>query len=318
MGAKDIVTKDYTKESVVFADAFNQYIYKGEQVIKPENLRPLDTNLTGISYGAEGAGVPVQRFRDVLKSVTAMEDDHRVYLLLAIEAQSEVHHAMPVRNMVYDALQYAGQVEETARAHRKARKAGEPEELEKKPDASEYLSGFYREDRLIPVITLVLYFAPGEWDGPMSLHEMLAVQDPEILSFVSDYKLNLIAPGQMSDTEINQFSTSLLEVMLFIKYSEDKAKLHEMVQKDDRFKNMDRKAASVISTVTGVEIEMNEEEEKVDMCQALREMMEESAQEERVAAAKRMLVKGKFSYEEIAELSALSVEEVQVLAVSNV
>ena len=67
MGAKDIVTKDYTKESVVFADAFNQYIYKGEQVIKPENLRPLDTNLTGIPYGADGAGVSVQWFRDVLK-----------------------------------------------------------------------------------------------------------------------------------------------------------------------------------------------------------------------------------------------------------
>ena len=65
MGAKDIVTKDYTKESVVFADAFNQYIYKGEQVIKPENLRPLDTNLTGIPHGAEGAGVSVQWFRDV-------------------------------------------------------------------------------------------------------------------------------------------------------------------------------------------------------------------------------------------------------------
>ena len=110
MGAKDIVTKDYTKESVVFADAFNQYIYKGEQVIKAENLRPLDTNLTGIPHGAEGAGFPVQRYRDALKSVTAMEDDHRVYLLLAIEAQSEVHQAMPVRNMVYDALQYAAQV----------------------------------------------------------------------------------------------------------------------------------------------------------------------------------------------------------------
>ena len=110
MGAKDIVTKDYTKESVVFADAFNQYIYKGEQVIKAENLRPLDTNLTGVPHGAEGAGFPVQRYRDALKSVTAMEDDHRVYLLLAIEAQSEVHHAMPVRNMVYDALQYVAQV----------------------------------------------------------------------------------------------------------------------------------------------------------------------------------------------------------------
>ena len=302
-----------------------KYIYKGEQVIKAENLRPLDTNLTGIPHGAEGAGVPVQKYRDALKSVTAMEDEHRVYLLLAIEAQSEVHHAMPVRNMVYDALQYAAQVEETARAHRKAREAG----LEKKPDASEYLLGFYREDRLIPVITLVLYFSPGEWDGPMSLHEMLAVQDPEILSFVSDYKLNLIAPGQMSDAEIDQFNTSLREVMLFIKYSEDRAKLNEMVEKDDRFKNVDRKAATVISTVTGVEIEMNEEEEKVDMCQALREMMEDATnegiqqgmqqgmQDERIAMAKRMLAKRNFSYEEIAELSVLSVEEVQALAIGN-
>lgn len=318
MGAKDIVTKDYTKESVVFADAFNQYIYKGEQVIKAENLRPLDTNLTGIPHGAEGAGIPVQRYRDALKSVTAMEDDNAVYLLLGIESQSEVHQAMPVKNMVYDALQYASQVEEIARSHRSARKDKVPEELEKKPDASEYLSGFYREDRLIPVITLVVYFGAGEWDGPMSIREMLSVQNPEILSYVSDYKLNLIAPGQMSDTEIDQFSTSLREVMLFIKYSEDRAKLNEMVEKDDRFKNMDRKAATVISTVTGIEIENEIKEDKVNMCQALREMMEdankEGMQNARVAMAKRMLEKGSFSINFIAQMTGLSVDEVQVLA----
>lgn len=54
MGVKDIVAKDYTKENVVFADAFNQYIYKWEQVINPENLRPLYTNLIGLPYGAAG------------------------------------------------------------------------------------------------------------------------------------------------------------------------------------------------------------------------------------------------------------------------
>ena len=322
MGAKDIVTKDYTKESVVFADAFNQYIYKGEQVIKAENLRPLDTNLTGIPYGAEGAGVPVQRYRDVLKSVTAMEDDNAVYLLLGIESQSEVHQAMPVKNMVYDALQYASQVEEIARSHRSARKDKVPEELEKKPDASEYLSGFYREDRLIPVITLVVYFGAGEWNGPMSIREMLSVQNPEILSYVSDYKLNLIAPGQMFDTEIDQFSTSLREVMLFIKYSEDRAKLNEMVQKDDRFKNMDKKAATVISTVTGVEFEEDYEEDKVDMCQALREMMEdatnEGIQSERTATARRMLEEGSFPVELISRIANLSVDEVQALAIGTV
>ena len=152
----------------------------------------------------------------------------------------------------------------------------------------------------------------------MSLHEMLAVQDPEILSFVSDYKLNLIAPGQMTDAEIDRFNTSLREVMLFIRYSEDRAKLNEMVEKDDRFKNIDRKAATVISTVTGIEIENEIKEDKVNMCQALREMMEdankEGMQNACVAMAKRMLEEGSFSINFIAQMTGLSVDEVQVLA----
>ena len=325
MGQKDITTKDYMKENAVFADAFNKFIYKGEQVIKPENLKPLDTDITAIPYGADGAGVPTQRYRDVLKSATAMEDENAVYLLLGIESQSEVHHAMPVRNMVYDALQYAAQVEEAARSHREARKAGDREELAKKPDGGEYLSGFYREDRLIPVITLAVYFGAGEWDGPMSLHEMLSVQNPEILSYVSDYKLNLIAPEHMSDEKIEQFQTSLREVMLFIKHSKDKAKLNEMVQQDDRFKNMDRSAARVVSSVTGIEFE-EDEEEKVDMCQALREMMEEAysegmqkgALEKAKETAERMLEEGGFSIDLIARMTGLLPEEVQALTLGAI
>ena len=322
MGQKDITTKDYMKESTVFADAFNKFIYKGEQVIQAENLKPLDTDITAIPYGADGAGVPTQRYRDVLKSATAMEDENGVYLLLGIESQSEVHHAMPVRNMVYDALQYAAQVEEAARSHREARRAGDPKELAKKPDSGEYLSGFYREDRLIPVVTLAVYFGAGEWDGPMSLHEMLSVQNPEILSYVSDYKLNLIAPEHMSDEEIDQFQTSLREVMLFIKHSKDKAKLNKMMQNDDRFRNMDRNAARVVSSVTGVELEEDEEEEKVDMCQALREMMEEAnsegRQDERTAMARRMLKEGGMSIDFIARMTGLSPKEVQLLAIDAV
>ena len=325
MGQKDITTKDYVKENTVFADAFNKFIYKGEQVIRPENLKPLDTDLTAIPYGADGAGIPTQRYRDVLKSATAMVDDNGVYLLLGIESQSEVNHAMPVRNMVYDALQYAAQVEEAARSHREARKAGDPKELAKKLTAGEFLSGFHKEDRLIPVVTLAVYFGAGEWDGPMSLHEMLSVQEPEILSFVSDYKLNLIAPEHMSDEEIDQFQTSLREVMLFIKHSKDKTKLNEMVQKDDRFRNMDRSAARVVSSVTGVEINEENEEEKVDMCQALREMMEEAnsegrqegAQDERIAMARRMLQEGGLSIDFIARMTGLLPEEVQALALET-
>ena len=54
------------------------------------------------------------------------------------------------------------------------------------------------------------------------------------------------------------------------------------------------------------------------MCQALREMMEdankEGMQNARVAMAKRMLEEGSFSINFIAQMTGLSVDEVQVLA----
>lgn len=58
-----------------------------------------------------------QKYRDVMKSLTAMEDGNTAYLLLGIENQSESSYAMPVRNMLYDAMHYTKQVQEAARSH---------------------------------------------------------------------------------------------------------------------------------------------------------------------------------------------------------
>ena len=87
-----------------------------------------------------------------------------------------------------------------------ARTAHDPKE--NAPDSGEYLTGFYKKDKLLPVITLVVFFSADEWDGPMTLHEMLSVSDKKLLSFVSDYRINLIAPGSMADEEIARFTTS--------------------------------------------------------------------------------------------------------------
>ena len=43
MGSKDIVTKEYMQDSEIFADACNYLLYDGEQRIKPEQLKPVDT-----------------------------------------------------------------------------------------------------------------------------------------------------------------------------------------------------------------------------------------------------------------------------------
>lgn len=66
--------------------------------------------------------IPVQRFRDVQKLYAAMTDGKMEYVLYGIENQSEIHYAMAVKNYLYDALEYAGQVEETAKSHRKEMK----------------------------------------------------------------------------------------------------------------------------------------------------------------------------------------------------
>lgn len=77
---------------------------------------------------------------------------------------------------------------------------------------AEYLSGFYREDKLQPVITLVVHFGTEKWDGPLSLHEMMAIKDERLLRFVQDYKIHLIDPVGLTPDELNQFSTSLRKV----------------------------------------------------------------------------------------------------------
>ena len=74
----------------------------------------------------------------------------------------------------------------------------------------------------------------------------------------------------------------------------------------------------VISTVTGIEIEEEKEEDNVDMCQALREMMEDAAKENAQEIARRMIKEGSFSTALIVQTTGLSVEEVQALAAEKV
>ena len=77
-------------------------------MIKPEELTERDPTEIALPYGGDSAVVPVQKFRDVQKLYAAMTDGKMEYVLYGVENQSRVHFAMPVRNYLYDALEYAG------------------------------------------------------------------------------------------------------------------------------------------------------------------------------------------------------------------
>ena len=280
----DTVTKDYVKDAGVFADIFNYYIYGGRQVILPEHLTERDSTKIALPYGADGVVVPIQRFRDVQKLYAAMTDGKMEYVLYGAENQTEIHYAMAVKNNLYDALEYAGQVEEAAKSHRKEmkqkKKQGETsaEEGKKTPNTGEFLSGFWTEDRLIPSITVTIFFGSEEWDGPLSLFEMMDISDPEVLACMDNYHMRLIAPAQMSD-EIMKFQSSLREVMLFIKYSKNKENLSRVLAaNEERFREVERRAADVIETITNSGMKYDEKEKVVDVCQAIQEMRKESEQ----------------------------------------
>ncbi|MCD7751042.1 MAG: Rpn family recombination-promoting nuclease/putative transposase [Lachnospiraceae bacterium] len=278
LGVKDTVTAKYMRQNNVFADAFNYFVYNGRQVIDPDSLEELDTREIEVPYGGEeGAEQPVQRTRDVIKSVTAMTDKKAAYLVLAVENQSNVNYAMAVRNMVYDALQYAKQVEKAVASHKKS---GDY----KAADNDEFLSGFMKSDHLLPVATLVIYFGPKPWDGPMSIHEMFQSSDAEMLSIIPDYRINLIAPAAMDDSDFDKFSSTLREVLSFIKYSGNGDELEKVVNSNQEFRHLGRTEVDVLNACVNANLTMKQDEEVLDVCQAIQTIADRAEEKGRIEA----------------------------------
>ena len=195
-----------------------------------------------------------------------MEDGEFAYLVLGIENQTGIHYAMPVRNMLYDALQYYSQVKTIAKKNRKELSLGK----------DEFFSGITKDDKLLLVITLVVYFGAKKWDGSKSLHEMLTNKDARALAYVEDYRIHLLEPAGMTDEDIAKLKSDLKDVFYFIKYSGDKDKLQELLENSEDFRSMKKTTAEMIKTVTNTDIDLPEGEEHVDMCLAIRQMKEES------------------------------------------
>ena len=198
-----------------------------------------------------------------------MQDDKATYLLLGIENQSDIHYALPVKNMNYDALNYGRQVSEIAKEHRRKKDI---------KDSGEFLSGFTKEDKLKPIITLTIYFGADVWDAPRSLKEMFEGIDENIMKYVEDYKVHLLVPNEIKDFE--KFKTDFGKVMKYIAVSEDKKALEEL-EKEEAFKCIDVDAVRLLNAYTNSNIKIQEGEEKMDMCKGLKELLADKREEGR-------------------------------------
>ena len=267
MAEADVCTKNYIAQNDVFADIFNFFIWGGKQVIKADSLSDESVEEGAVVLAGEESET-AQRYRDVLKSCVIKRGEGASYVLLGVENQANIHYAMPVRSMVYDALQYDKQVKRASQQHRQGKD---------KLTGEEFLSGFTKEDRLTPVITLVVYFGTERWDAPRSVHEMFdQTYGEHMMSFVPDYKINLLEPAALSDEDLAKFTTDFGRVMEFLKCSNDRQKMRELLAEGSPFESISTSAALVLNSCANMRIQINQDKETTNMCKALQEIQQEA------------------------------------------
>ena len=257
MGTKDSKAKEYLSDNTRFSEICNYVLFDGEKVIKPEDLKECDTSEVLSVFGIDKKQIVKQKWRDLLKSVSVKHTGQMYVILIGAEAQTDIHYAMPVKTMIYDALNYGEQVNEAKKRHRKNKDYR---------SSDEFLSGFTLDDKLTPVITITLYLGTAQWDGPRSLAEMMPQMDERILPFINDYRINLLNPLEITD--FSKFETGLRPLFELLKNASDEEKLNDLITNDETFTKVDVETVAAINLFVGTDIKYDEKEEVVNMCKA--------------------------------------------------
>lgn len=199
------------------------------------------------------------------------------FIVLGLESQNDIHYAMPLRCLVYDAHSYDRQYREIGDTHRKNRDL----------KGAERLSRFARGDKLIPVITLVVYYGTTPWDAPRSLREMIAMPggNPILASLVPDYPMHLLEVQCIENME--EYEGELKVLLGFVKYQKNLEALLTFVGENEEIcKKLPRETLRTIEAVAEIKeleeyIPNIEEQEVINMCDALQQLRQEGRMEGR-------------------------------------
>lgn len=269
MAEQDYYMKILLEDRARFADFINVNVFHGKQVLAADKLSLLPNEAGIVVVDADGVKRTIQRRRDVV-----MKAEFGAYFcVVASENQGKVHYGMAVREMMYDALDYTEQIRKIEEKHR-----SEGDKLE----GADFLSHVTKADRLIPVVTLTLYYGNEAWDGPKSLYEMMGIDEEWeetalVKKCLPDYKINLIDIRE--GEKLDQYKTSLQHVFGLVKYNKSKQKLYEYTRVHrEEINRMDRESKAAALALIGEQKRLqkileSKREEEMDMCQAIDELI---------------------------------------------
>ena len=260
---KDVSLKTFWRDNEHFADLFNATVFNGRQVLKPNKLTEMDTDVSA-TIQSKSYNESITRNRDVVKKMS----DGVEFNILGLEIQDKTHYAMPLRTMTYDALGYIKEYNDIKKHHKLNKDSFSSHE--------EFLSGINKSDRFHPIITLVLYYGESLWDGPTCLSDMMVSMPDNIKAYFSDYKLNLV---QILDSDKYTFYNDDVRDVFNIArsiYNKD----IDSIFSEYKTRNVDNEVIKLISVLTATPQIMNlckpnEQGGKVNMCKAMEELKAE-------------------------------------------
>ena len=257
----DTISKDFWRDNEHFADLFNAVLFGGEQVVKPDNLEEMDTDVSGVIM-ADDYKLSLGRFRDVVKKNFGGIE----LVVLGLEIQEYIHYGMPLRTMIYDSLGYLKEFEGVRKWNK--------DNGVKAVDADEFLSGIKKDDRFHPIINIILYYGEKEWEGPVSLKDMMVDMPERFANLFADYEINLV---QMLDSGRLLFHNEDVRILFDVVSNIYKRNIDYIYSKYDGIE-VDGELFWMIGKITSnenmLEISREKKGESVVMCDAWREYVE--------------------------------------------
>ena len=285
MGKEDIGVNGCLSDEKRFADLFNVLLFQGEEILLPEKVHQVKGESGLLLEDKDGVSGSVKRFRDIMMQAESGEK----LLLLAAENQQEIHYAMPVRVMLYDALNYTEQVKDRAKENKEKKVLN---------GSAEYLSGLTKQDRLKPVVTVVLYYGDKVWDGCIDLHGLLDMgvfMNEGAKEYLPNYHINLVDVRELA--EMGRYRTDLKWIFGLLKFKDDREKMREYVKKHKGyFDKVDKDTFEAIKVMMGASGILNApvyEGGRMNMCKALEDLYQEGKDEGRLEGRLEGMVESK-------------------------
>lgn len=282
----DTCIKEFLQNKDRFADLFNGCCFQGRQIIRAEDLREASENY--VITDKRLPGKTRQKDTEIIRDVKMVLGSGMVLQVLAVENQSYIDYAMPVRCMGYDAAEYRRQLKERKQERRLLMNS---ENRPKNPAVSmdETLSGILSSDRLHPVYTLCLYSGTEPWDGPRKLSDMMAFdpQNKNLQSLFEEYHLHLFCINEQH--VFDAFRSDLKPLFQAINCRNNKKKMIELM-KDETYSHLNEDTWDAIAVMTDNAAMLQKKDlyktenqkEEFNMCQALQELMQDERNEGRI------------------------------------